>query len=175
MLVTHYRTRFVPPPNPAATHLRCYARFEEDISAVLPYLNTRLQGHGFIKEPLSLTLKYRGKLITLTAHEIAINMVTDEAEAEAILTWLTQEINETWRKRQEIVPTYEVAIKPRLLEILKLLPRTNCRACGQPTCLVFAFRVSEGVQSVDDCPPLEPSNLNILRAYLYQFKNASMS
>jgi ArsR family metal-binding transcriptional regulator len=123
MLVTEFRKRFVRPPNPAATHLRCYAYFEEDISEVLPYLNTVLNGHRFSPNPPSLTLKFHGKLITLTAHEIAINIVKDEAEADEILNWLKKKINETWKGRGEITPSFEIAAKPRILEILKLLPK----------------------------------------------------
>jgi len=86
MLLNRYRTKFVRPPNPTAQHLRCYAQLDGDISEVLPYLNTWLKGHQFFRDPPSLTLKYRGgTLITLTSHEIAINIVKDQAEAEDIL------------------------------------------------------------------------------------------
>jgi ArsR family metal-binding transcriptional regulator len=169
MLLNQYRMRFVRPPNPTALHLRCFARLEDDLSEVLPYLNTRLKGHEFCPEPPSLTLKYRAKMITLTAHEIAINMVKDQAEAEEILEWLKQEINATWEQRAEIVPSYAVAAPPRIFEIFKLLPRTNCRACGQPTCMVFAVQVSQGTQTLAACSSLEKDNREKLQKYLGQF------
>ena len=90
MLVNQYIARFVRPPNPTAQHLRCYAHLEDDIGAVLPYLNTVLKGHQFCPDPPSLTLKFHAKLITLTAHEIAINIVKDQTEAYDILEWLKQ-------------------------------------------------------------------------------------
>jgi ArsR family metal-binding transcriptional regulator len=169
MLISRYQTRFVRPPNPAAQHLRCFARLEGDLSAVLPYLNTRLKGHGFCPDPPSLTLKYRAKMITLTAHEIAINIVKDQGEAEEILAWLQREINATWEQRGEIVPSFAVAAQPRIFEIFKLLPRTNCRACSQPTCMVFAVQVSQGAQGLDCCPNLEEEDQEKLRRYLSQF------
>ena len=170
MLLSRYHLRFVRPPNPSAQHLRCFARLEADLSEVLPYLNTRLKGHEFCPEPPSLTLKYRAKMITLTAQEIAINIVKDQAEAEEILEWLQQEINTAWEQRAEIVPSFEVAAAPRAFEILKLLPRTNCRACGQPTCMVFAVQVSQGAQSLAACPSLEKANREKLQKYLGQFQ-----
>ena len=170
MLVNQYLSKFVRPPNPTAQHLRCYARLEGDLRAVLPYLNTVLKGHQFCPEPPSLTLKYHAKLITLTSHEIAINMVKDQTEAEDILAWLTKEINATWERRGEIPPSFEVAAPPRVLDVLKLLPRTNCRACGQPTCMVFAVQVCQGVQGLAACPCLDPENLQRLREYLGQFQ-----
>jgi ArsR family metal-binding transcriptional regulator len=169
MLVNQYNTKFVRPPNPTAQHLRCYAHLDGDISEVLPYLNTGLKGYQFCPEPPSLTLKYQAKLITLTSHEIAINMVKDQTEAEDILEWLKQEINATWERRGEITPSFEVAVPPRVLDVLKLLPRTNCRACGQLTCMVFAVEVCQGGQGLYACPCLDPENLKRLREYLGQF------
>ena len=170
MLLSQYRTKYVRPPNPTAQHLRCFADLENDIGAVLPYLNTRLKGHQFFRDPPSLTLKYRGgTLITLTSHEIAINIVKDEAEAKDILEWLKEEINATWERRGEIVPSFEVAAPPRVLEILKLLPRTNCGACGQPTCMVFAVEVGQGAQGPHGCPCLDKEHQGKLKEYLRQF------
>ena len=169
MLLSQYRTKFVRPPNPSAQHLRCFAYPDGDLSQVLPYLNTRLKGHEYCPEPPSLTLKHRGKMITLTAHEIAINMVKDQDEADEVLEWLKQEINDTWERRGEIVPSFEVAAPPRAFEILKLLPRTNCRACGRPTCMVFAVEVSQGAQTPAACASLEKENREKLQKYLGQF------
>jgi ArsR family metal-binding transcriptional regulator len=170
MLLKQYIAKFVRPPNPTAHHLRCYAHLEGDIGAVLPYLNTVLKGHQFCPEPPSLTLKFQAKLITLTAREIAINMVKDQAEAFAILEWLTKEINATWARRGEITPRFEVAAPPRVLDVLKFLPRSNCRVCGQPTCMVFAVQVCQGAQDLAACPGLDQENLQRLREYLEPFQ-----
>ena len=169
MLIQHYRKEFVRPPNPSARHLRCFAHLDGDISEVLPYLNTVVRGYRFSRHPLSLTLKHQGKLITLTAHEIAINMVQDEAEADNILEWLKHEINAAWQRRAEIAPSYEVAEPPRILDILKLLPRTNCGACAEPTCLVFATHVSQGAKGLDACPHIDQEKKARLRDYLRHF------
>ena len=100
-----------------------------------------------------MTFRIHGKIITVHPREIAVNALKDEAEAEKILQWLQREINEAWQKRDHIEPSYEGAPKPKLLEVLKLLPKTNCSECGQPTCMVFASLVSQGVKTAEDCPP----------------------
>ncbi len=41
------------------------------------------------------------------------------------------------------------------LEVYKLLPQTNCRQCGLPTCLAFAVAVMQGQKRLADCPPLD--------------------
>jgi acetyl-CoA decarbonylase/synthase complex subunit gamma len=38
------------------------------------------------------------------------------------------------------------------LEIFKLLPKTNCKKCGQPTCLAFAMALAQKKVSLDQCP-----------------------
>jgi acetyl-CoA decarbonylase/synthase complex subunit gamma len=38
------------------------------------------------------------------------------------------------------------------LEIYKLLPKTNCKDCGYPTCLAFAMKLAAKQASLDDCP-----------------------
>jgi acetyl-CoA decarbonylase/synthase complex subunit gamma len=38
------------------------------------------------------------------------------------------------------------------LEIFKLLPKTNCKKCGKPTCLAFAMQLAQKKASLDECP-----------------------
>ena len=173
MLLREYQTEFVRPPHPSARHLRCFAHFEADIGAILPHLNAVLKGHQFSQQPPMLTVKLKGgeqaQLITIYPHEIAINIVKDQQEAADILEWLRQVINDTWERRQEIQPRFEVPTKPRILDILRLLPKSNCGECGLPTCLVFASQVSEGLKAPGACPPLEEPNRKKLTAYLANF------
>ncbi len=51
----------------------------------------------------------------------------------------------------------------------RLLPKTNCGQCGQPTCIVFAAMAAEGGKDEDDCPALEPDNRKKINEYLGQF------
>jgi ArsR family metal-binding transcriptional regulator len=169
MLIKAYSKSFVRPPNPSAQHLRCFAALSADITAVLPYLNTVLQGYEYLTDPPSLTLKLPGKLVTLSARMIAINIVKDEDEAEEILAWLQREINEVWARRGEIQPSFEIAPRPRVLDILKLLPKTNCRQCGEPTCMVFAVMVGQGEQTPEQCPALDRQDQEKLQEYLSRF------
>ena len=41
---------------------------------------------------------------------------------------------------------------PSGIEILKMLPKTNCGDCGQPTCLAFAMNLAAGKAELDACP-----------------------
>ncbi|MEI6727279.1 MAG: acetyl-CoA decarbonylase/synthase complex subunit gamma [Actinomycetes bacterium] len=41
---------------------------------------------------------------------------------------------------------------PTGLEIYKLLPKTNCKECGFPTCLAFAMKLAQKGTELDKCP-----------------------
>ena len=171
MLLKGYRKEITRPEcRREALSLHCIAHLDQDISEVLPYLNAKLGGDQYLKDPPSLTFKNQGKLITLHPQMIAINALRDEAEADKILEWLMGEINDTWEKRDEIVPSFETLEKPKIFEILKLLPKTNCRECGQPTCLVFATQVAEGGRGPEDCPSLDDENRMKLGKYMKSFR-----
>jgi ArsR family metal-binding transcriptional regulator len=139
------------------------------VGPALPYLNTVLGGFEYLQNPPAVTFKAHGKLITVHSRKIAINALKDEEQARKIVEWLKREINEAWEKRDEIVPSTKGAPRPQLIEILKLLPKTNCRQCGEPTCMVFATRVAEGAKGLDACPPLEVGPKQKLEAYMSQF------
>ena len=166
MLIKGYTKSFVRPPNPNARHLRCFAALDGEVTAVLPYLNTVLKAYDYSPEPPTLTLKLPGKLVTIHPREIAINIVKDEEEAGEILEWLTQAINATWARREEIKPTFEVAPRPRVLDLLRLLPKTNCGKCGSPTCMVFAVELGKGEKVPEQCPALSAADRERLGEFL---------
>ena len=146
MLLTGYTMEiFRSKCNAGARTLHCFAHLHDDVSEVLPNLNT------------------------IHARKIAVNALQDEEQAEKIVAWLQREINSTWESREEIEPSVESARQPAMMEVLKLLPRTNCKECGEPTCMVFAVRVIEGAKDQSNCPPLQEDKREELKNYLSQF------
>ena len=66
MLLTGYRKEiFRPECNPSFQSLHCVAYLDEDIEAVLPYLNARLGGDEYYRDPPAVTFRPQGKLITV--------------------------------------------------------------------------------------------------------------
>ena len=161
---------FRPECNPGFESVLCIAHLNQDVSEVLPYLNTVLGGYEYIKNPPAVIFRSQGKLITVHGNKIALNALRDEAEANKILEWLRREINDAWENRDDIDPCYEGTPKPKVIEILKLLPKSNCKECGDPTCMVFATRMAEGVKGPEDCPPLGAVNKQRLEVYMSQYE-----
>ena len=153
MLLKSYTTEiFNNECMPGAMTVQCFAHLDQDVSAALPFLNAELGGLTYIKDPPSVTFQLHGKLLTVHSRKIAVNALKDEPEARKIVEWLKREINNAWEQRHSITPCYEGMPRPQVIRILKCLPKTNCRECGAPTCMVFATRVAEGVKDGDDCP-----------------------
>ncbi|MBW1723845.1 MAG: Fe-S cluster protein [Deltaproteobacteria bacterium] len=170
LLESYTKEIFRAECNPGFEALHCFAHLDQDVSEAIPYLNATLGGFTYQKNPPSVTFKVHGKLITVHAKKIAINALKDEQEAIDIIEWLKREINAAWDNRDKIEPLYETAPQPKIIEILKLLPKTNCKECGQSTCMVFATQVAEGAKGPEDCLPLEDATREQLSNYLGQFR-----
>jgi len=101
-----------------------------------------------------LTLKQGDKLITLHAHHITLAKIEDEKEAEEILKWLQDLVNETYQNRDKIEPNYLMSRELKPTDIYKLLPGTNCKECGQASCFAFAFKLVRKETEIKKCLPL---------------------
>ena len=170
LLKSYTKEIFRAECNPSFESIHCFAHLDQDVGRALPYLNAVLGGHTYTPDPPSVTFKIQGKLITVHARKIAINALKDEQEALKIIEWIKREINAAWRNRTQIQPSYKAAPVPKVLEILKTLPKTNCGQCGLPTCMVFASQAAEGVKGPENCPPLDTDNRRKLTEYLSQFR-----
>ncbi len=40
------------------------------------------------------------------------------------------------------------------VQIFKLLPKTNCKKCGHPTCLAYAMKLAQRQANIEDCPDM---------------------
>ena len=150
------------------------ATFDADISPVFPYLNAELGGWDYDRDNQVLMLKLSaGKGFTLQRHEIAIKGARDIEEAHAMLAWIKGQINQVYERREEITPRYTGQAGLKVMDILRLLPMTNCKACGYATCMAYAAALREGEISLKDCPPVLgrkiPGKTGKLQAYLESF------
>lgn len=48
------------------------------------------------------------------------------------------------------------------LDIFKLLPKTNCKKCGKPTCLAFAMQMAQKKASIAECPDVSDESKSLL-------------
>ena len=143
MLIEKYDLEvFTPPCDPEAVRYAARARLTVDISEILPYLNATLRGAIYYPTANALTWKKGGHNVAFHAYEIAASNVEDREGAEKELKGLIDLVNRTWERRAEITPDLATRQRPTSMAIFKLLPQTNCKQCGEPTCYTFALKLA---------------------------------
>ncbi len=135
------------------TRIRLIAHLSGDLSPVLPYLNTELPAASYNPKSASLTFFDKHRLITLYPRRITIGKADDLVDGWRTLESLRVLANTVWARREFISPTYEMRARPPALEIYKRLPRTNCKVCGEQTCMAFATRLWRGEAAPSQCQP----------------------
>jgi len=155
MLIEKYDLQVLTPPcEPGAERFAAKARLFADIREVLPYLNATLRGAVYFPDSPALTWKKAGHNVAFHPYEIAVSNAVDRESAQKELDGLIALVNRTWERRAEIEPSRETRRRPAPMEVFKLLPQTNCKLCGQPTCFTFALKLMASQKKLDDCPPL---------------------
>ncbi len=156
MLIEEYDLEVTTPPcEPGAERFSAVARLVTDIREVLPYLNAFLRGAVYNKAAPGLTWKKGGHNVAFHPYEIAVSNVEDREEAIGEMGGLVKLVNRTWERRGEIEPDHEMHQRPGPLDVYELLPQTNCKACGQPTCYTFALKLAAGQVKLDECPIMQ--------------------
>ena len=154
-MLTGYTVKMqFPECNHLAERANALAELSDDISEVFPYLNAVMSGARFNPVGRSLVLQHQGHRIVLRPRQAAISNLEDDNEARRVLDWLVDVINRTWDQRANIEPRHEAARQPGLIEVYRLLPGSNCRACGEATCLAFAAKLARGEANLELCEPL---------------------
>ena len=153
--------------------IRFIAYFEKNVSEVFPYLNTILKGAIYNHNGRTLTIKKEGRLISLHPDKIAAGKVIDEKDAKQIIEWLKECINYCYENKNSIEPSLERREKLAALDIFKLLPRTNCKRCGELTCLAFAVQLADEQTDVMRCGEIFSSKYVEKKNELFRLLSAS--
>ena len=127
---------------------------EADLTRVLPYMNAVVEKGFYDAENATLVWKAEGHNYAMRPHEIAVNRLLNREHAKEMADKIVAKVNETWEKRAEITPDSTKRVPLKLLEVFKMLPRSNCRACGFPTCMAYAAQLIDGERCLEDCPAL---------------------
>ena len=166
-LVHGYDLELVEPPCiPGAAYWSAKAHVEDDMTGVLPYLNAEFKKARYYPDSKAVVLDYERKKCSFRPHEIAAAPFDDREEAGAFMDNLVKLLNNIWEKRSRIEPSFAEREPPRTIEILKLLPGTNCKECGYLTCMAFANQLREGREEVGKCTQLSEQNREKLRRLL---------
>lgn len=125
------------------------------LSNVIPYLATLPGVIAYNPDTLTLTFRRRPGFMTLYPDKVYITQIQDVDEGLELLKALVDAINATWEQRAELVAATAARRAPRWLDILALLPQTNCKQCGEATCMAYAVSLIQQKRSLDECLPLQ--------------------
>jgi ArsR family metal-binding transcriptional regulator len=137
-----------------AGRLRLIAHLSGDLGEALPYLNAELPQASFVPSVPVLTFMHGPRMISLFRNRVTIAKAAHIVDAWATLEEIRVRLNEVWSRRASLTPSYEPRRKPPMIEIYKRLPQTNCRQCGEPTCLAFAASLWRGEADPTRCRPV---------------------
>jgi ArsR family metal-binding transcriptional regulator len=142
--------------HPGAEWYRLFITLEDDISEALPYLNAELERPTDYRHKDEILLwKYRDKMYAFRPNEIAITPVLDNEEAQELAKRIIETVNDIWKRRDQITPSLKGRTPlPAVMDIFKLLPRSNCKECGFPTCMAFAAKIRNDLNKLTLCPYL---------------------
>jgi ArsR family metal-binding transcriptional regulator len=145
---------YVAPCMADEKKIRLIGYFDRNITEILPYINAVIKGASYNKNASTLTYAKERRLINLYNIKVTIAKADDIVDAWIVLDEVKKLVNDTYRIRDTIKPNYEGKIKVTALQIYGWLPKTNCRACGEATCLAFAVRLLQREQKLSRCVPL---------------------
>jgi len=133
--------------------IRLIAHISGDLTGVFPYLNTEMHTASYNRNAPTFTFMNKYRMVSLYPRRITVAKADEIVDAWRTLEAIRRKVNEVWARRGEVEPSYEMRERPPALEIFKRLPRTNCRACGEETCLAFALQVWQGLRAPRECRP----------------------
>ncbi len=136
------------------TKIRITAHVHGDLAPVLPYLNAVMPAASFTPASNTLTYNDAHRMVALYPNRITIAKADEIVDAWLALERIRQLVENTWARRDAIVPLYATRRRPPAVEIWRRLPGTNCRECGEKTCMAFAVRLWSGRARLRECSPV---------------------
>jgi ArsR family metal-binding transcriptional regulator len=125
------------------------------LDEVLPYLATLPNVIAYNPEACTLTLRRQPGFISLYSEKAYITKVKNTEEGLELFNALVEAINATWDHREELIAMTARKHAPRPLDILTLLPQSNCKKCGEATCMAFACKLLLQERELPECIPLQ--------------------
>jgi DNA-binding CsgD family transcriptional regulator/ArsR family metal-binding transcriptional regulator len=129
-------------------------QFNNDLSPLFPYINAVASRSQLYEKPVYIKFVFEKRLCAFYAREGAFTPIGDMDQALDFLLKLFDFIDNIYKRSGNIVPNHKKFKPSSALDIYRLLPGSNCRNCGYPTCMAFAAALSRQHTSIVNCPHL---------------------
>ncbi len=152
--------------------IKFIAQADKPLGDILPILYLYIPNANYSEKLGCLTYTYQMHLITIfSTGKISMTYVKDENEAEQLMKEVKNLINRAiiyfrnYGKPDEKLLNIKKQINP--IQIYKILPKTNCKKCGEESCYAFSVKLFSGKKNLRDCPYV---NINELEKILQPIK-----
>ncbi|MGQ9744637.1 MAG: (Fe-S)-binding protein [Dissulfurimicrobium sp.] len=135
----------------------CYKakiKTENSLVPLMPYLNAVAKIIFYEPEEPVIVFKLGGYKVAVRPNELALASVPDLIEGREAMLSTVSYLNDLWKRRESITPNHRRRKRPNAFDIYKMLPKTNCKACSEPSCLAFATKLALAEVDIDLCVPL---------------------
>ncbi len=129
-------------------------RLDQDMRPLFPYINSALDEAVYYEKPEHIRFLFEGYRCFLYSEVIAAHFFESKLAAKEFIASFMDFLNDIYNQKETIRPNYDQIKQVPIIEILKILPKTNCQKCGYLTCMAFAAAVTHGRVMVDNCPCL---------------------
>ena len=129
-------------------------KLDRDIRDLFPYINGSLDDALWYERPEHVKFLFEEYRCFLYPEQAAAHFFESRAAAQAFAGRFTDFLNSIEARKVKIRPSFDRVRQVQVMDILRLLPGTNCRACGFSTCMAFAAALARGRALADACPHL---------------------
>jgi DNA-binding CsgD family transcriptional regulator/ArsR family metal-binding transcriptional regulator len=134
------------------TQMFAYFRLDGDIPPLFPYINAVAESVSLLENPPFIRFVLNRFCCGLYPDHGVAASFTNSQEALEFLDQLMDFLNDICERRDSLKPNHKRWNPVPVLQIFRLLPQTNCRSCGYPSCLAFAAALSTRKTSPGRCP-----------------------
>ncbi len=175
-IVKKIEIKEISPCTADPERIKFLAQADKPLEDVLPILYLAIPNAKYSEKLGALSYMYQQHLITIFAHgRITMTYVKDRDEADQLVEEARRLINraiihlkthgkpspETIQAKKELTAT----------KIYDLLPKTNCKMCGEQSCFTFAAKLLNGEKSLGDCSPLDSKEYSACKFQIERMMN----
>ncbi len=129
---------------------------KDDFEEMMPYIAWLIPNSSYSKKNGWITFKKGARIITIHSDGfVTMTQIKDENEAIKTLEEIEKIVEKAYKKKDEIdLSKPKEKISVTAMDVYNYLPKTNCKECGEQTCMAFAVKLLNGEKDIKDCKPL---------------------
>ena len=156
----------VPGCHPGEVYFCADFKLDADVTHLFPYINAVIEGATYVDTPHHIQFILDGYRCALYPDKAVAALFEGQSQAVEFIERLIDFLNDLDARKDSIEPDHKKFEPVPVLDIFKLLPRTNCGECGFSSCMAFAAALSQSETTSPQCPELsDPASENAAKLH----------